>query len=56
LSKSAARRNRRKTADARAAAKVVPAAIAKTEHIVDYAVDYQEEDFGFGTWGGIDEY
>ena len=40
----------------RAAAKAVPAAIAKTEHIADYAVDYQEEDFGFGTWGGIDEY
>ena len=43
--------------EARAAAKAVPprAAIAKTEHNVDYAVDYQEEDFGYGTWGGIDE-
>ena len=30
--------------------------IAKTEHIVDYAMDYQEEDFGYGTCRGIDEY
>jgi hypothetical protein len=45
-----------KTADARAAAKAVPTAIAKTEHIVDYAMDYQEEDFGYGTCRGIDEY